>query len=228
LWNALNLTPAQLDQRRQGSGGRGTKPHTLKDPASRQQAAAEALGELLQAANGVPAPLQHGYRQQGEELVQRSLAVWTASPAALLAAWASLQQLGLSSSQLLEVVHKQPAVLGLNWDGGAKPRLLAWVQENIGITQFNFLLHHPCYATYSVAKIAMRADFLRQHRHALWQEYASRGPGPLLSLLTHVRFPDRTSTTAAEVDAFNRTWLATPAGRQWGSKLRRAQRFNKT
>jgi len=46
LSNALNLTPAQLDQRRQGSGDSGRKsyPQTLKDPAGRQQAATETLG----------------------------------------------------------------------------------------------------------------------------------------------------------------------------------------
>ncbi len=224
LSNALNLTPAQLDQRRQGSGDSGRKsyPQTLKDPAGRQQAAAETLGELLQAADGLPGPLQQGYRQQGKELVQRSLSVWTCSPATLRASWARLRQLGLSDSQLAAVVVKQPAVLAYNWDGDAKPWLLAWVQQELGLSPYEFLLHFAHYVTNSVATIAMRADFLRQHRHALWQEFASRGPGPLLSLLTDHRRLARVGCTTAELAAFNRAWLATPAGRRWGAKTRNA------
>ena len=101
------------------------KSISYKDPAGRKRAAAEVLGELLQAADGVPGPLQPQYRQQAAALVQGNYRLWTAALSTLHASWASLQQLGLSSSQLVAVVQKQPVVLALNWDGEAKQRLLA-------------------------------------------------------------------------------------------------------
>ncbi len=88
----------------------------------------------------------------------------------------------------------------------------------------DFLTRHAGYATNGVAKIAMRADFLRQHRPALWAEIVSRGTGPVLSMLTHRIFFSRAGCTKVELDAFNRAWLATPVGRRWGAKPRRVQR----
>ncbi len=160
---ALNLTPAKFDRRWREDGPSALKYITCNDPAGRQQAAAEALGELLQAADGVPGPLQPQYRQQGEALVQRQRRMWDAGAVALRAGWASLQQLGLSSGQVAAVVQKQPMVLAFNWDGEAKQRLLAWVQQELGLSPYDFLTRHTNYATNSVATIAMRADFLRQH-----------------------------------------------------------------
>ena len=230
LSGALRLTPAEFSRRWQEGGysqaGRGAiRSIGLKDPAGRQRAAAEALGELLQAADGVPGPLQQQYRQQGEELVRRCGALWRAGPAALRASWASLQQLGLSGSQVAAVVHKHPSVLTYNWEGEAKQRLLAWVQQELGLSPYDFLTRHACYAASSVATIAMRADYLRQHRHAVFHATLSRGPGPLLALLTdHRIFFPKAGCTEAELAAFNCAWLATPAGRRWGGKPSRRRR----
>ena len=229
LTAALSLTPAEVDRRWQEGGysqaGRGTiSSISLKDPAGRQRAAAEALGELLQAADGVPGLLQPQYRQQGEALVQRCSSLWRAGLAALRANLASLQQLGLSSSQLAALVHTQPAVLTCNWEGEAKQRFLAWAQQELGLSPIELVLHHASYACRSVARTAMRADYLRQHRPAVWESKLARGTRPLLSLLSESRFYERAGCTEAEVAAFNRTWLATPAGRRWGGKLRRVKR----
>ena len=223
LSGALRLTPTEFDRRRQEGGASALPNIACKNPAERQQAAAEALGDLLQAADGVPGPLQPQYRQQGDALVQRSSALWLAGPAALRASWASLQQLGLSSSQIVSAVQQLPAMLTYNWEGEAKQRLLAWVQQELGLSPAEFLTRHAGYASSSVAKIAMRADFLRQHRPAVWEQQLARGTGPLLSLLTHRSFFDRTGCTWAELDAFNRAWLATPAGRRWGKKSYRTR-----
>ena len=227
---ALSLTPAEFERRWQAGrlkqAGRGAVSNiNLKDPAGRQRAAAEALGELLQAANGVAGPLQYVYRQQGEVMVWRQPRLWTASPTSLRASWASLQHMGLSSSQVVAVAHQQPVVLAYNWEGEAKQRLLAWVQQELGLSPYDFLTRHACYAAASVATIAMRADCLRQHRHAVFHATLSRGPGPLLSLLTITqRFLSKAGCTKAELAAFNRAWLTTPAGRRWGGKPRTVQR----
>jgi len=53
--------------------------------------------------------------------------------AALRANWASLQQLGLSGSEVVAVVQKQPAVLTSNWEADAKQWLLAWLQQELGL-----------------------------------------------------------------------------------------------
>ena len=222
LSSALSLTPAEFDRRWREGGPSALKLISCNDPAGRQQAAVTALGELLQAADSVCGPQQPQYRQQAAALVEREHRLWGAAPLGLRASWARLQQLGLSDSQLAAVVVKQPAVLAYNWDGDAKPWLLAWVQQELGLSPYEFLLHFAHYVTNSVATIAMRADFLRQHRHALWQEFASRGPGPLLSLLTDHRRLARVGCTTAELAAFNWAWLATPAGRRWGAKNRNA------
>ena len=230
LSGALRLTPAEFSRRWQEGGynqaGRGAISSIgLKDPAGRQRAAAEALGELLQAADGVPGLLQQQYRQQGETTVQRCGALWRAGPAALRASWASLQQLGLSSSQVAAVVHAQPAVLAYNWGGEAKQRLLAWVQQELGLSPYEFLQEYAGYLTYSAATIAMRADYLRQRCPVVWEERLARGARPLLTLLTRPkRFCSQAGCTEAELAAFNRAWLATPAGRRWGGKLSRRQR----
>ncbi len=225
LSSALSLTPAEFDRRWREGGPSALKLISCNDPAGRQQAAVTALGELLQAADSVCGPLQPQYRQQAAALVEREHRLWGAAPLGLRASWASLQQLGLSDSQLREVIDKQPAVLAYNWDGEAKPRLLAWVQQELGLSPVDFLTRHAGYVTNSVATIAMRADFLRQHRPALWQDVTSRGTGPLLSLLTKAEFFfARSGCTQAELAAFNRAWLATPAGRRWGAKPRRAPR----
>ncbi len=198
----------------------------MKDPAGRQRAAAEALGELLQAADGVPGPLQQQYRQQGEALVQRCSSLWRAGRVALRDSWSSLQRLGLSSNQAVAVVEKQPVVLACNWGGEAKQRLLAWGQQELGLSPHDFLASHAGYATYSVATLAMRTAFLQQHRHGLWAEFLSRCTGPLLSMLTLRQFALRAACTEVELDAFNRAWLATPAGRRWGGKTRRVMRHH--
>ncbi|KAI7843454.1 hypothetical protein COHA_002932 [Chlorella ohadii] len=226
---ALSLTPAEFDRRwREGGLSQASvgamKMIGMKDPAGRQRAAAEALGDLLQAADGMPGPLQQQYRQQGDLLVARNRQLWTTGAPALRAAWASLQHLGLSSSQVVALVQKQPAVLTYNWDGEAKRLLLAWVQQELGLSPQDFLASHAVNATYSVATLAMRADFLRQHRHALWAEVHSRGIGPLLSLLTDYRRLARAGCSKAELAAFNRAWLAMPAGRRWGGRTRRVHR----
>ena len=219
----LSLTPAEFDRRRREGSALGNMGYS--DPAGRQRAAAEALGELLQAADGVPGPLQQQYQQQGEALVQRQSRLWTASPTSLRASWASLQHMGLSSSQVVAVAHQQPVVLAYNWEGEAKQRLLAWVQQELGLSPYQFFTRHAVYVTYSVATIAMRADFLRQHRPGLYAETASRGPGPLLSLLTtQTRFLSKAGCTTAELATFNRAWQATPAGRRWGGKVRKVPR----
>ena len=215
---ALHLAPAKFDQIWQEGGLEALRSITYTDPAGRKQAAAEALGELLQAADGVPGALQPQYQQQGDALVKRNLTLARAGPAALQGAWDSLQQFGLSSSQIVAVMHKQPALLGYNWEDGAKQRLLAWVQQELGLSPFDFLLHHGGYATYSVARVAMRAAFVRQHRPSVWQEVAARGTAPLLSLLTQKRFFDRAGCTQSDLAAFNRTWLTTAEGRRWGAK----------
>jgi len=136
---ALNLTPTEFDRRwREGGFSQATKGAMQQighnDPAGRQRAAAEALGELLQTADGVPGPLQPQYRQQGEAPVKRQCRPGPAGPAALCASWASLQQLSLSSSQIMAVVQEQPVVLAYNWEGEAKQRLLAWVQQELGLS----------------------------------------------------------------------------------------------
>ena len=224
LSGAFSLTPAEFDSRWYEGGysqaGRVViRSISLKDPAGRQRAAASALGELLQAADGEPGPLQQQYRQQGEALVQRQPRLWTSSPTSLRAGWATLQQLGLSGSQVAGVVRVYPVVLAYNWEGEAKQRLLAWVQQELGLSPYEFLTRHARYATSSVATIAMRADYLRQHRHAVFHATLSRGPGALLSLLTDSRrFFPKAGCTKAELSAFNRAWLATPAGRRWGGK----------
>lgn len=151
--------------------------------------------------------------------------MWAASPTSLRAGWASLQQLGLSSSQIAAVVQAHPALVTYNWAGEAKQRLLAWVQQQLGLSYYEFLLHHAGYVMFSVARTAMRADYLWQHRPDLYAETASRGPGPLLSLLTDARsFFPKAGCTKDEVAAFNRDWLATLAGRRWGSTALQVQR----
>ena len=104
LSSAACLTPAEFDRCWREGGGRCLNYISCSDPAGRQRAAAEALGELLQAADGAPGPLQQQYRQQGEALVRRQPRLWSASPASLRASWASLQQLGPSGSQVAGVV----------------------------------------------------------------------------------------------------------------------------
>ncbi len=218
------MTPAEFDRRRREGGTATLHNMGFNDPAGRQRAAAEALGELLQAADGMPGPLQQRYQQQGEALVQRCPVLWFAGPIALRAGWASLRQLGLSSSQAVALVQSQPAALTYDWEAEAKQLLLAWVQQELGLSPLEFLTRHAGYAKSSIAKIAMRADFLRHHRPAVWEAKLERGTGPLLSLLTHSLFCARSGCTKAELDAFNRAWLATPAGRRWGAKPRRLQR----
>jgi len=161
---ALHLTPAEFNRRWREGGPSALECIGAVDPAGRQRAAAEALGELLLAADGLPGSLQRQYLQQGEALVQRCSRLWDASPAALRASWASLQQLGLSSSQVVAAVQQQPAVLSYNWDGEAKQRLLAWAQQQLGLSPFELIVHHTQSVTRSVATLAMRADFLRQQQ----------------------------------------------------------------
>ena len=62
LSGALNLTTAEFDRRWQEGGASALANIAHKDPAEWQQVAAEALGELLQAADGMPGPLQPQYR----------------------------------------------------------------------------------------------------------------------------------------------------------------------
>ncbi|PRW33911.1 hypothetical protein C2E21_7229 [Chlorella sorokiniana] len=227
--SALHLTPAEFDRRWHDGGlsrpGASPTDITMSDTAGRQQAAAAALGELLQAADGVPGPLQPQYLQQGEELVQRSAGLWRAGPAALRAGWASLQQLGLSDSQVVAAMTMQPAVLSLDWAGETKQRLLAWAEEHLGIDTFGFLTSYTRFVTYSGASVAMRADFLQQHHPAMWDQNLCRGPRTLFRLLTEPeRLCAHAGCTETELVAFNRAWLATPAGLRWGGKAGRSQR----
>jgi hypothetical protein len=225
--SALRQTPVEFE-RRWREGGTSALDHiSCKDPAGRQRAAADTIGELLQAADGMPGPLQQQYQQQGEALVHRSHNLWAAGQASLRASWASLQQLGLSNSQVVAVAQAQPSVLATDWQGEAKQRQLAWVQQELGLSPVDFLLRHGRYCTYSVATIAMRASFLQQHRPAVFATRLARGSGLLLSLLTHRSFLKQASCTAAELAAFKRAWLTTPAGRRWGSKVGRSSLFSK-
>ena len=93
-----------------------------------------------------------------------------------------------------------------------------WVQQELGLSPYKFFNRHAVYAISTVATIAMPAHYLRQHRPAVWQECLARGSGPLLLLLTHRTFLARAGCTGDELAAFNRAWLATPAGRRWGGK----------
>ena len=226
---ALNLTPDEFGRRWREGGLKlanlgAMKSISYKDPAGRQRAAAEALGELLQAADGVPGPLQQQYRQQVVELLYNIYRLVRSGHAALRGNWASLQQLGLSDREIVASVQAQPALLTANGEAEAKQWLLDWLQQELGLSPYDFLTRHGYYATHGIAKIAMRADFLRQHRPALWAEIYSRGTGPVLSMLTHRIFFPRAGCTQAELDAFNRAWLATPAGRRWGARPRQLQR----
>ncbi len=115
-------------------------------------------------------------------------------------------------------------MLAYNWEAEAMQRLLAWAQQELGLSPYDFLTHHAGYCTSSIAKLAMRADYLRQHHPSVWVSKLARGSGPLLSLLSESRFCARAGCNKAELDAFNRAWLATPVGRRWGAKPRRAKR----
>lgn len=171
------------------------------------------------------APVQQQHRQQADALVAGCHILWGAAPGALRASWAALQGLGLSSSQLAAIVRKLPVVLAYDWQGEAKLRLLSWAEAELGLSRSDFLLHHTRYTRYSAATIAMRADYLRQRCPDVWNKYLSRGADSLLGLLVNTkRFLSRAECTPAALDAFNRAWLATPAGRQWGGKPRRSQR----
>ena len=222
------MEPAEFDRRWQEGGlskaGKVLKLIGFKDLGGRRQEGTAALAELLQAADSVPGPLQQQYQQQAAALVQRSPTLWAAGPAVLRASWAGLQRAGLSGSQIAAVVALQPSVLAYNWEGEAKQRLAAWLQQELGLSLYDFLTRHAGYATFSVARLAMRANFLRQHRHGVWQECSGRGSGSLLSLLTKSHFCERAGCTEAELDAFQRAWLATPAGRRWGGKAWQRQR----
>jgi len=75
LSGALRLTPAEFNRRWWEGGPSALQCIAVSDPAGRQQAAAVALGELLQAADGLPGPLQQQYQQQGEVLVQMAACI---------------------------------------------------------------------------------------------------------------------------------------------------------
>ena len=221
----LALDPAEFDRRRREGGAQALQCVGLKDPAGRQQAAAAALGELLQAADGVPGPLQQQYRQQGEALVQRCAALVRAPPASLRASWAALLRIGLTNGDIAATVQQHPAVLTHNWEGEAKQRLAAWLQQELGLSLAQLLKRHAGYASAGAGRLAMRAAYVQQHRPALWEVYRSRGTGSMLSLLTDNRtfFPNA-GCTQEQLQAFEREWLQTPAGRVYGGKARREMR----
>ncbi|PRW33859.1 putative uncharacterized protein isoform A [Chlorella sorokiniana] len=215
----LSLSPAEFDRRRREGGDHALACIGLKDPNGRQQAIATALGELLQAAAGVPGPLQQQYRQQATAQAQRYAAFMRATPASLRANWAALHRAGLADGDIAAIVQQQPSVLTHNWGSDSKKQLATWLRQELGLSLAQFLKRHVGYANKGVGRLAMRAAYLQQHRPAVWQQYYARGAGPLLSLLSDNRnFYPKSGCTQADLAAFEREWLRTPAGRRWGGK----------
>ena len=226
---ALRLSPAEFDKRWRDGDDQASELLSYPDPAGRQRAAAEALGELLQAADGITGKLQQQYRQQGGALARRSVAVVLAPAASLRASWAELHRLGLTDGEIAAAVRKLPALLTQKWEGEAKQLLAAWLQQELGLSLAELVRRHAGYAGSSVSRLSMRAAFLQRHRPAVWQEFrsgaGSRGTGPLLSLLTDDRrFFPKGGCTKDELQAFEREWLQTPAGRLYGGKPSRKWR----
>ncbi|PRW33932.1 hypothetical protein C2E21_7208 [Chlorella sorokiniana] len=224
--SGLSLSPAEFDRRRREGGAQALACIGLKDPKGRQQAAAAALGELLQAAAGVPGPLQQQHQQQGAALVKRCAAFMRATPTSLRANWAALHRTGLADGDIAAIVQQQPAVLTGNWEGDAKQLMAAWLQQELGLSLAQFLRRHVSHANKGVGRLAMRAAYLQQHRPAVWQRCYVRGAGPLLTLLcsTDTQFFSASGCTDYELSAFQRTWLQTPDGRRWGGKHKRGAR----
>lgn len=221
----LMLEPAEFDRRWHAGAERAVKMISYRDSAAHIQAASAAVGELLQAADGVPGALQQEYAEQGAALVQRSAPLAGASPASLHSNWAALHSLGLAEREVAAAVQQQPAILTTNWEGEAKQLLAAWLQRELSLSLAHFIRRHAGYATNGVGRLALRAAYLQQHQPAVWEETRSRGAGPLLSLLTDNRsFFPKASCTQAELDAFEREWLQTPDGRRFGRKASRKQR----
>ena len=214
---ALRMTPAEFDQRWQECGG---KPMLFgyADAATRQSAVAEAVGALLQAAAGEPGPLQAQYLQQGA--AERCASLAKVGPHSIRANWAALRRIGLTDSQIVAAVRSEPSILTFNWEGDAKRRLAAWLRQELGVELAQFIHQHPSYTTSGVARMSMRAAYLRAHRPGVWEDYLARGTGPLLYLLSSslVRFNKSASCAEEEVDEFNRAWLQMPDGRRWGRK----------
>ena len=218
----LALDPAEFDRRWREGGAQALQCVGLKDPAGRQQAAAAALGELLQAADGVPRPLQQRYRQRGDALVQRCAALMRSPPASLHASWAALRRAGLTDGDIAATVQHNPVLLTHKWEGEAKQRLAAWLQQELGLSLAQFVKRHAFYAGTSVGRLAMRAACLRQRRPERWEEHRSRGTGSILSLLADNRyFLPAVDYDEAELAAFEREWLQTPEGRRWGRSSKR-------
>lgn len=211
----------------QAQGGRlkSVEMISYRDSAAHIQAASAAVGELLQAADGVPGALQQEYAEQGAALVQRSAPLAGASPASLHSNWAALHSLGLAEREVAAAVQQHPSILTTNWAGPAKQLLAAWLQRELGLSLADFIRRHVSYVNTGVGRMAMRAAYLQQHQPAVWEEARSRGAGPLLSLLSDDRrFFPRAACTQAELDLFERAWLQTHDGRRFGRKASRKQR----
>lgn len=224
----LSLDIAEFERRRREGGKTGEADVSYADPAGCRQAAATAVGELLQEAAGVQGELQEEYWRQGMALVERCGSLMRAPPASLCANWASLQRLGLDDSVIAAIVKQQPSLLSHNWEGEAKQRLADWLQQELGLLLVDFLTQHSGYVTNGVARMAMRAAFLHQRRPGVWEERRARGDGPTLSLLTitDIKFSKRVGCTPTQLQAFERAWLPTPEGRRWGVKPWRPRRHS--
>ena len=222
----MRLEPAEFGQRWRDGGVHALKCISLRDVGARQQAAAAVLGELLQAGDGVQGPLQQQYLAQGEVLVGKNVAMVTVPAASLRASWAALRRAGMADSQIAAAVKVKATVLAYNWEGETKQRLAAWLQQELGLSLAQFLTRHARCASYSVCRLAMRAAFLQQHRPAIWESTLARGTGPLLRLVcaTSTEFCRHSGCSEAELEAFERGWLQTPAGRRWGAKASRNHR----
>ena len=222
----MSLDPAEFDRRWREGGVHALKCISFKDAGARQREAAAVLGEVLQAGDGMQGPLQQRYLAQGEALVGKNAALVQVPAASLRASWAALRRTGMADSEIAAAVRMQPTVLAYNWEGDAKQLLAAWLQQELGLSLAQFLTQHAGYASHGVGRLALRAAFLQQHRHAVWKSTLSRGTGPLLRLVsaTPNDFCRRAGCSEAELEAFERAWLQTPAGRRWGAKSSRNKR----
>lgn len=180
----------------------------VKDPASREQHAAAALGELLQTAAGVPLPLQPQYHDQAAALVERCPLLWTVPADRLRAAWASLCRLGLTDSQVTPLVRSFPVALSVDWGGAMMQRRAAFFQEVLGLALAEGVGINPRYATASLARMEMRTAILKQERPAVWAAALRRGAIAVLDLLTGPRrsFCRRAGCTPEELGEFERRW----------------------
>ena len=119
---------------------------------------------------------------------------------------------------MFDIFKVQPFVFALDFAGSSMQLRASWLQEVAGLSLLTFISSHIGYMSYSTAKIAMRANFLKARNQ--WEAFSFRlGTGALLSLLTHTasRFCGRTGCTT-DLDALERQWLHTEQGRRWSGK----------